>query len=73
MNVYCHLKKKLNDRFTLIRFDRAAPFCYRGAGQNILTSVDLLEVIFGAHLRKHLRLLVGYCETSVTGSHAMRV
>ena len=25
---------------------------------------------FGTHLRKHLRLLVGYCETSVTGSHA---
>ena len=21
MNVYCHLKKKLNDRLTLIRFD----------------------------------------------------
>ena len=30
-------------------------------------NIELLEVIFGAHLRKHLRLLVGYCETSVTG------
>ena len=29
MNVYCHLKKeKINDRLTLIRFYRAAPFCY---------------------------------------------
>ena len=27
MNLYCHLKK-LNDRLTLIRFDRAAPLCY---------------------------------------------
>ena len=31
---------------------------------------ELREVIVGTHLRKHLRLLVGYCETSVTGSHA---
>ena len=36
-------------------------------------NTELLEVIFGAHLRKHLRLLVGYRETSVAGSHAMRV
>ena len=32
-------------------------------------NIDLREVTFGIHLRKHLRLLVGYCETSVTGSH----
>ena len=33
-------------------------------------NIELREVTFGIHLRKHLRLLVGYCETSVTGSHA---
>ena len=33
-------------------------------------NIDLREVAFGTHLRKHLRLLVGYCQTSVTGSHA---
>ena len=33
-------------------------------------NIKLREVTFGSHLRKHLRLLVGYCETSVTGSHA---
>ena len=31
-------------------------------------NIELREVTFGTHLRKHLRLLVGYCETSVTGS-----
>ena len=33
-------------------------------------NIDLREVTLGTHLRKHLRLLVGYCQTSVTGSHA---
>ena len=33
-------------------------------------NIELREVTFGTHLRKHLRLLVGYCETSVTGGHA---
>ena len=33
-------------------------------------TIELREVTFGSHLRKHLRLLVGYCETSVTRSHA---
>ena len=33
-------------------------------------NIDLRDVTFGTHLRKHLRLLVGYCQTSVTGSHA---
>ena len=33
-------------------------------------NIELREVTFGIHLRKHLRLLVGFCETSVTGSHA---
>ena len=33
-------------------------------------NIELQEETFGTHLRKHLRLLVGYCETSVTGGHA---
>ena len=33
-------------------------------------NIELREVTFGTHLCKLLRLLVGYCETSVTGSHA---
>ena len=35
-----------------------------------LMNIELREVTFGTHLRKHLRLPVGYCKTSVTGSHA---
>ena len=34
------------------------------------SNIELREVTFGTYLRKHLLLLVGYCETSVTGSHA---
>ena len=33
-------------------------------------NIELRAVTFGTHLRKHLRLLVGYCETFVTGSQA---
>ena len=33
-------------------------------------NIELQEVTFGTHLHKHLHLLVGYCKTSVTGSHA---
>ena len=65
------------------RLDLTDPFSFRPKFPEILVewiapivkwsknfNIGLREVTFGTHLRKHLRLLVGYCETSVTGSHA---